>query len=260
MLFNNFFSQQIEGERLPHSNTFIFYVNDKYGIKDDTNKILVNSEYDRIVPVGKEIYLLKNDNKYNVFYINEIVTKISYDKVDFVKWNDAFVAKNGNLSDIYVKNSENKYKIALQTDKELIANNGNTMILKDKFGKKVIYFDNGKTIDDKYSYLNIFNNVLLGSINYKWGLIKNGKEITPFIYDNVDINIEGNFLQTSKDGYLINYKTIKYFVVQLNNKFGIIDVNGKIIRDTKYDKITYSETDNAYLLLLNKKIEKIFLK
>lgn len=239
-------------EIVPHFNTLIFLEGSKKGIKNK-EKTLLKAEYDDVWEAAKDCYTLIKSGKKNVFYIDKIVLPTDVEEIRFVA-NDTFIAINNKENSIYVLDVDNRYKLALKTKSELVVNNGFTLVLNDGSGKKRIYFKNGKSLPDRYSYVNIYNNVVMASINYKWGIIKDGNEVTPFMYDSID-TAGMRYKQRSDNGYLMRYKKVMYFIVQLHEKYGIIDTEGKIIFPVQYDEISLDESTAMYTLRLNGKTE-----
>ncbi|MDN3691610.1 WG repeat-containing protein [Chryseobacterium tructae] len=249
MIFNSV-SAQIPIS-VPDFNTYKFSEGNKLGIRNREG-ILLKAEYDQIWERDKDLYSLTKSGKMNVFYLDRFILPTAVDEVNFIS--DAIVAVDKGEKSIYVLDTNNQYKFVLKTKNNLVVNNGFTLVLSDESGKKFFYFKNGASLPDKYSYSNIYNNVIMTSIDRKWGLIKDGREITPFIYDSMD-TIGRFYKQRSDYGYLLRYKTAKYFIAELNQKFGIINVEGKIVLPIKYDKIVLDEETNTYTLYLNGKEE-----
>ncbi|MCS4301701.1 WG repeat-containing protein [Chryseobacterium sp. BIGb0232] len=185
--------------------------------------------------------------------MDKVILPTAVDEVNFIS-DDTFVSVDKGEKSIYVLDTNNQYKLALKTKNNLVVNNGFTLVLSDSSGKKTFYFKNGASLTDKYSYPNIYNNVIMASIDRKWGLIKDGREITPFMYDSID-TIGRFYKQRSGQGYLLRYKTAKYFIVGLNQKFGIINVEGKTVLPIQYDEIVLDEETNIYTLRLNNREE-----
>lgn len=236
---------------VPDFNIYKFSEGNKLGLRNREGVVLP-AEYDQIWEHNKDLYSLTKSGKTNVFYLDRLILPISVDEVNFIS--DAIVAVDKGEKSIYVLDTDNQYKLALKTKNNLVVNNGFTLVLSDESGKKSFYFKNGASLADKYSYSNIYNNVIMASINRKWGLIKDGREVTPFMYDSID-TVGRFYKQRSDYGYLLRYKTAKYFIVELNQKFGIINVEGKMVLPIQYDKIVLDEETNIYTLHLNGKEE-----
>ncbi|WP_106914857.1 WG repeat-containing protein [Chryseobacterium aurantiacum] len=247
-----FFQANYAQEIVPKFNTYPFLEGKKLGIRNREN-IVLKAEYDNVWEEGKDRYSLTKSGKTNVFYLDKVILPTAADQINFIS-EDTFVAVNKGEKSIYVLDSDNQYKLALKTKNDLIVNNGFTLVLSDSLGKKTFYFRNGMSLVDKYSYPNIYNNVIMAYVNNKWGLIKDGKEVTPFIYDSID-TIGMRYRQRSDSGYLLRYKTAKYFIVEINKKFGIIDIEGKTIFPLQYDEIVLDEATNIYKLHSNGKEE-----
>lgn len=239
-------------EIIPNFNTYSFSEGNKLGIRN-RDGILLKAEYDQISGDDKDRYKLIKSGKVNVFYLDKVILPTVVDEVNFVS-GDTFVAIDKGEKSIYVLDTDNQYKLALKTKDDLLANNGFILMMVDRSGKKTFHFRNGASLVDKYSYPNIYNNVIAAEFNRKWGLIKDGKEITPFMYDSMD-TIGMRYRQRSTNECMLRYKTANYFIVELKKKFGIINVEGKTIVPIQYDEIVLNEADNIYTLHLNGKEE-----
>lgn len=236
----------------PIFNTSVFSEGNKFGIKNSKG-ILLKAEYDQVWEEDQDRYKLTKSGKVNVFYLDKVILPTEVDEVNFMS-RDTFIAINKGEKSIYVLDADNQYKLALKTKDNLLTNNGFILVVADRSGKKTFHFRNGTSLVDKYSYPNIYNNVIAAELNRKWGLIKDGKEVTSFMYDSID-TIGMRYRQRSTNECLLRYKTAKYFIVELNKKFGIINVEGKTIVPIQYDEIVLDEANNIYTLHLNGKGE-----
>jgi len=95
----------------------------------------------------------------------------------------------------------------------------------------------------KYSTMRTWKNKLfLATFNHCAGIINiNGKEVCPFIYYNILSLQKGSTCSNKVDGKLI---------------WGIIDENGKVICEPKYDKVEYCG-NGIYWTILNGVVEYI---
>lgn len=116
-----------------------------------------------------------------------------------------------------------------------------------------------------------------GSWNYTYALLnyKTGKEITPFIFEKMELLVEKKyllvkigqqygvidffgkyFLPCVYDGIsLISYEGINYLNVTKNGKSGIIDFKKISILPTEYDEITKQYNSNYFILKRGNTIE-----
>lgn len=96
----------------------------------------------------------------------------------------------------------------------------------DKFGMKIVDWDNDFDYDD--IYYDDINNCIIYIKDYKAGVAdKLGNEIIPAIYNSIEPWSNG------------------IFKVQKDNRFGLVDLNNNIIADIKYNEIGKLETGRA---------------
>ena len=112
-----------------------------------------------------------------------------------------------------VDNWDHTYLKVKMNDKLGIMNNDATVVIPCLYEEiKPYYNQNDGKNEFYYAYVRH---------NGKWGIYCSGKEIIPCLY---------NFIDT------ICTDSIKYFRVELNDKFGIFDMSGKKIMSCIYDK------------------------
>ena len=167
---------------------------------------------------NKEVYLIKSSNKEKTIY------KIINDKI--VK----FYSLNGNNNG-FIKNDS-----------------GNIIGSFDDFdNNEQLYF-----IDkDSYSTLNL-NNYIITSKDYS----SDSKNIYNDKYAIIVSSDEFGIYYVKQEKELIapSYKKIEYlnknyFAAKKDNKYGIVDIDNKVILDFDYDNINYY--DNYYFLIYN---------
>lgn len=209
--------------------------NGKYGMIKPNGEIKVPFEFDFIEPFDtnlpnfSEYYNARKGKIYSFF--NKDLNKIgeSYEPI----YND-FSTDNPEIS---FKNLKGKYGVV------------------DWQGNKKIPFVYDEELDFKKS------NNSIAKKNGKFGVINfQNKEIFPFIYDEINEldeveNLENTFiLSNKKEDKLVNingktllsgYQMIhpifydhSKFIVKKNNKFGIIDLQNKILLPISYDEIS----------------------
>jgi hypothetical protein len=218
----------------------------KCGIMDENFEIILPIEYDWIdfsndvwvIRKGRSEYIL--DEKYNLIDAskNKRIGKFEKEGIACVQREDlkySFIKKNGQFSS---KNIFDFVQLGSRSLLDYLFENINSryrsglcgVCLNSKWG----YLDlNGNIlIDCKFDEITEFDsrkNAIV-KFNGKWGVIDNkGKSIIPFEFDSiVDYSLQHNLI-----------------ISIMEDKFGLIDFNNKIIIDHEYDKI---EFDNEKIL------------
>ena len=244
-------------------NHLIFESGGKFGIIDKNNKIKVQAKYIRFLEINNkdiligytdtESYFINlslgiekkvNYDNYGEEYFGKIMIlkdkKLGYlnsygDEISPIVYDGAFpfkeeknflqLKKDGSW---FIKNIKNNKLEKLNYDDmgELVSNY--MIVLKDeKYG----YLDKNLTekIPTKYIYAENFDkNRAVVATETGYGLIdKNGKEITPMIYDDIKILDNRAFIRK-------------------NNKMGIINRNGKVIVPIEYDELGLGDGKYIY--------------
>lgn len=230
---------------------YSFEENHKFGIKTREGNILLKPDFDYINELYDNIFIVEKNRKQGIFDFNRIVIPANFQRIKYARKN-VFIVENDGLTFVYNRDEKLKeYNCIIEINENILVTNGLVFVTQNTNKEKKIVFENGSSIPDKYSYVNIFDNVIIASFNNKWGLIKNGREITNFIYDQID-TVGFKYKQKSENGYILRFKIANYFIVKLDNKFGIINSDGSIIKPIKFDNIIFNEETNSYLLYENK--------
>ena len=224
----------------------------KYGVINNTGKIVVPAIYEdiKIIKSNNKFILFKNNGEWNILNIlsNKQNLKNSYEELDFI--NSQYIkAKNNNMWGIIDYDGEIKvplnYNEIKKLDEKFFLIKKNEIMMLDKNYKYI------KTMKGD----NIFH---ISKDNY---ILKNKKIFTAF-YFNEKIIIKENIKQIYKN-YIIEknkknviikifsgetiindmytgmyIKNLKNIAVKKNNKYGIIDINEKIIIPIIYNKIS----------------------
>ncbi len=175
----------------------------KYGLIDMNGKKITKAIYDSIENLrpteGK--FIVSKDGKYGCIDVkgNKLVD-VKYDKID----SDKYYTKEDTYKKsgfIVAEKQENGYKYGYINYK----------------GKKILDLKYNEItriiLDDKDVYTIV-------SENDKYGLCKDDKIIMPIDYQNISYN-----------------EKLKLLIIEKNKKYGVADLNGKIILDFKYEKI-----------------------
>ena len=218
----------------------------KCGIMDENFEIILPIEYDWI-DISNDVWVIRKgrsefilDEKYNLIddSKNKRIGKFEKEGIACVQREDlkySFINKNGQFSS---KNIFDFIQLGSRSLLDYLFENINSryrsglcgVCLNSKWG----YLDlNGNIlIDCKFDEITEFDirkNAIV-KFNGKWGVIDDqGKSIIPFQFDSiVDYSLQHNLI-----------------ISIIEDKFGLIDFNNKIIIDHEYDKI---EFDNENVL------------
>lgn len=213
------------------SNYYPVYTNEKWGVIDQTGKIVIEPTYDEMITIPS--------SKTDLFIC-------MYD-VDYT--NDTYKTK--------VIDSKNKQKF---TGYELVE------VVENKDSNNILWYE-GEVLrvkkDEKYGLINYDGKEILkpeyDSIEALEG-VKNSlvikKEEKVGLCDNKgNIIIEPEYKEIKAIGD--DYKN-GYIVINNDNKYGLIDFTRQVILETKYEEIkTVSSTNNIYVVKENGKLKAI---
>ena len=102
--------------------------------------------------------------------------------------------------------------------------------------------DGEKAFDKSFKYANLFDNnnrAVVKTENNKVYLINTKGEKISEEYDSITTPITTRFMES------------KYYIVKSDSKVGLIDLDGKVVFETKYSRITYTSTKNNYIVSLS---------
>lgn len=229
-----------------HTIYYIAELNDKFGLVDNNNKVVVPIIYDEFV-FFEHFIKVKKDNKYGLITENnDIIKPPIYDDI-------------ASLSDSHGDSIG------------MIFTKGNQQQLTNQFGRVLNDFSDYRFINDKLYGL---DNISVIKKDGKYGLfsLKDKKVIIPPIYEDVFDRIYNNSILAQLDGKkvlidtsgktliddLSQYAEIdrssdsdKIKVKTKNDKYGLIDYAGKIIIAPIYDSLEISELSNDYINVWN---------
>ena len=252
-------------EEISEFKYYIYKDSNKYGVIDETGKIIIEANYEKIIipNPSKEIFICYNENKTEVFNQNKEKLFSKYEMVEPIKLKNVAGTLNYEKSVLKYK-QDDKYGLIDFNGKEITKNiyeeienlqptEGKFLVSKDgKCG--IIDLRGNKLVDTKYDMCNsdeyytdengytksgfiVLNKTDDG---YKYGYISyTGKKILDVKYND----IERALLKDDKQIYLI---------VSSNGKYGLYNQSKKII-DNDYQEIIYDENFNLLMLQKNKK-------
>lgn len=261
--------------------------NEKYGFTDQDGKILVLPKYDEATAPADGMSLVKLNGKYG--YIDETgkeVIPAQYDHAYSFSEERAAVKKGdkwGFINKAGKVMTDFAYGFVYSFSEGLAAVQGKSGYgYIDINGKKVIPFE----FDEAYSFSGGLAKVLKGKTIYdKQGFIdKKGKLVVPYQYDHdfytysawegarnfdnglcyVSKNFSKGYINTSGQEVIpCRYSRLTPFhrgfaayCQASDNKWGIIDKNGKELTPAIFDKIDLGFVDIGYQLIITAKEDK----
>ena len=252
-------------EEISEFKYYIYKDSNKYGVIDETGKIIIEANYEKIIipNPSKAIFICYNENKTEVFNQNKEKLFSKYESVEPIKLKNVAGTLNYEKSVLKYK-QDGKYGLIDFNGKEITKNiyekidnlpptEGKFLVSKDeKYG--VIDLKGNKLVDVKYDvcksdeYYNDENGYTKSGFvvsiktddGYKCGYISyTGKKILDIKYNDI-----GRVLL--KDDKKI------YLIVSANGKYGLYKKAKKII-ENDYQEIIYNENFNLLMLQKNKK-------
>lgn len=212
-------------EKIKGYNAYIVSdtIGSKYGVIDDSGKILINPEYDYISPEFKyELLLLYvYDDDYNInlgfadVNFNIVLPTIYSTYIDFNNSLYVGIKDDNSQTEYYKINSDNKTEYINIVDGEAVRVIDNNTI---QYTKKINSITNFGTLDSN------FNTV----INACW-------------QSTCGLDFKDNYAIVQSGSTSSQY--IKGIGDVYNGKYGVINKNGEILIQPVYDSIIYSGND-----------------
>ena len=204
-------------------NGYRLKLNKLYGLANEKGKLIIPLKYEKIIynsALGKAYYVLK-DSMYGAFDMQgNVILPVNYHKI-------------------------------LYSSSPCGAS-----LVEDAKGNVQLIFKNLEIYKEKLENIEIFNEGVIGRLNGKYGVIKDGKVLIPFEYESIvernkrSDRIVKNTAQTQE--FSINTNFNNYFIVSKNQKFGLINSQCEFILSPEYDKIRYDNLRQIYHLTQNK--------
>lgn len=216
----------------------------RYGYIDSERKMLLKNEYNdifRIEDKKDSIYLIAFKNgKAGIYDKKKNILKHDYEDIEYNAQNDLLIVQKASKQG--VSKFDGTIIVPMEYDNILFAG---SYINAKKDDTVDIFDQNGnKEKNENYASKQDFN-------NKKYAIISNTDNEFKII-----INDENRVIE---DGYTyVQYLFDKYFIIQKEKEFGVIDDNGNTIIDCKYEVIQPT-MDYGIIQLLDKsgKIEII---
>lgn len=248
---NTIIDVQYDDIKIPNPEKAIFVCYKDNDIKIlDSNNAEILTEYEKVEPIRlkniasdlmyeKSVLKYSSNGKYGLINLDgKKITKAIYDEIDSLPYKEGeLIAKQNNKYGVININGielvDIKYELieldGYYTDENQYQYAGYIVSNKTDEGYRYGYIDNqGKLITGiEYNELSRVtdihdnNNVyLLCAKNGQFGIIKNGKELIPNGYQSIRFDEANNV-----------------FVVEKSKKFGIANMDGKIIIPVEYKQI-----------------------
>jgi hypothetical protein len=206
---------------------FIASTGSKFGVLDQFGKIIIPVEYENISAEGYWVwsgFILRKDKKYGVAdYMGRMVIPLEYDNIESLGGYYYYRVAKNNLYGLI--NIHNRIILPFEYQKIYFVDNTGGYVFSKK-EKEWGYGDTtGITIPPVFSRIESFYGEKFLLVNSKTnprkkGLVKpNGDTIVPLIYDTILYNDHNRFVDSTE----------KRILVGINNEYGVIDINGKMI-------------------------------
>lgn len=235
---------------------------------DEVKAILVNGIVSSI-PYEKTALKYKKNGKYGIIsYDGKEITKPIYDEIIGLenKESELLVKKAGKCGVINVKGAklidtqyDNIIADGFYTEEEKYGLSGYIVSNKTTDGYKYGYIDcNYKLIlNIEYDVVNrivqsdnIKDIYIIACKNGQYGVVKNNKTLINYAYQGIEYDNNNHF-----------------FELQRNEKYGIVDYNGKVILPTEYNEIEIkgiyiraqksNEDKSSFFNLLGEKVDSV---
>lgn len=288
---------------IPYEKTVLQYQKEgKYGIINFEGKSIINPIYEEIknMPYREGELIAKKQGKYGVVNINggklldfkyDYITGDNYYSEETNYELDGYIvginSENGKMQYGYISNKREQI-LDVEFDKIYRMNNikddENIYLLAEKDGKIQLYKNNKILLDNNYQAINYSEDskLLILQKDNKYGVTDlNGKQILSVDYEQV--RIPGNYIIAVKEKEQVIYdltgapkENLTYtnilntenenynITIDKNDKYGLINKNGNILIENKYNYIQYLY-DNYFIVggetgksgIINEKGEEI---
>ena len=217
-----FVFKDLSSNKIPFEKSVLKYKQEgKYGLIDFKGNKITENIYTSLesLEYKEGCFLVEQEGKYGIINLKgNTLVNIEYNEVEA----DGYYSKERNSYDagfVVAKKTEDGYKYGY------INSNGNT-VLKLEYNQieRVTDIEDSKDV------------YLIALKNGKAGLLKNGNYILNHEYEEIEYN-----------------KLNKIFLVQKEEKQGVVDINGKIVVNVEYDSILFSGNS----IIANKDGEKL---
>ena len=237
-------------------NSFkIFKEKEKYGIKK-RDTLILPAIYDEISSLGYG-YLLKQNNLFGVANSNgKAIIPVKYEKISYNYSSDQayYVLKNTKYGAFDLQGN---VILPVNYNKILFSSaQSGASIVEDESGNVQLIFKNLEICKEKLENIEIYNDGIIGSLNGKFGILKDGKVLIPFEYENIADQNKSHIRKIkSTDGskeFSLNIHQNNFFLITKNQKIGLLNSKGQFVLNPEYDKIQYDNLRHIYHLTKDK--------
>ena len=283
-------------------NAIIYQKNGKYGLLSITGKVILDARYEQIFSLGykENEVIVKDNSKYKIYDVkgkqlikeefDSIQSDEYYNEQDGYKKYGYIVCKT--TSDVYRYGYyDYDYDEVLTPDYNQIlrivdvTDKNNVYLIAAQNGQYGVFINNAKIINTQYQSINYEKefNLFIAERTGKYGAFnEKGTEVLKVEYDSLEV--KGIYIYTTKgedkkvfdkDGkeVKISFDTTiektdndNIFIKFENNKYGVIDKEGKTLIDCEYDLLQTIRNTKAYqamnfetniTYIFNNKLEKV---
>ena len=283
-------------------NAIIYQKNGKYGLLSITGKVILDARYEQIYSLGykENEIIVKDNNKYKIYDIKG--KQLIKDEFDSIQSDEYYNEQNGYKKSGYIvcKTTSDGYRYGYYDydyDEVLtpgynqilrivdVTDKNNVYLIAAQNGQYGVFINNAKIINTQYQSINYEKefNLFIAERTGKYGAFnEKGTEVLKVEYDSLEV--KGIYIYTTKgedkkvfdkDGkeVKISFDTTiektdndNILIKFENNKYGVIDKEGKTLIDCEYDLLQTIRNTKAYqamnfetniTYIFNNKLEKV---
>ncbi|MBK8874201.1 MAG: WG repeat-containing protein [Bacteroidetes bacterium] len=232
---------------------------------DETKKGL----YDQIIYVfDRTNYIVRKGNQYGIANNKaDITVKIEYDSISSDQSKSiGFIAKQKGKYGIISSTGETI--LPIKYNKIIGGNKYHTLVSNNDSETELIFNDNLKSLNIKVDYAEVYQNLTIVKSNGKFGVVKN-ETIVPFEYDSIFMPKKDPKYSSTYSTYKSNSKKnaiqplirsnlpISCLTLQMNNKLGLANSDGKVIYPAENDEV-YNVEQFGYYSVKKEKLYGIY--
>lgn len=283
-------------------NAIIYQKNGKYGLLSITGKVIFDARYEQIFSLGykENEVIVKDNNKYKIYDVNG--KQLIKEEFDSIQSDEYYNEQDGYKKSGYIvcKTTSDGYRYGYYDydyDEVLtpdynqilrivdVTDKNNVYLIAAQNGQYGVFINNAKIINTQYQSINYEKefNLFIAERTGKYGAFnEKGTEVLKVEYDSLEV--KGIYIYTTKgedkkvfdkDGkeVKISFDTTiektdndNIFIKFENNKYGVIDKEGKTLIDCEYDLLQTIRNTKAYqamnfetniTYIFNNKLEKV---
>lgn len=283
-------------------NAIIYQKNGKYGLLSITGKVILDARYEQIFSLGykENEVIVKDNSKYKIYDVKG--KQLIKEEFDSIQSDEYYNEQDGYKKSGYIvcKTTSDGYRYGYYDydyDEVLtpdynqilrivdVTDKNNVYLIAAQNGQYGVFINNAKIINTQYQSINYEKefNLFIAERTGKYGVFnEKGTEVLKVEYDSLEV--KGIYIYTTKgedkkvfdkDGkeVKISFDTTiektdndNIFIKFENNKYGVIDKEGKTLIDCEYDLLQTIRNTKAYqamnfetniTYIFNNKLEKV---